>query len=214
MKHRPPPVEVDSTPDDLCRDLVATLGLDGAAVTARGSLDHGHLVFATDDVARAIDEWHLTLNEGPSIDAFLHRSPYAVPDLTAGVAGDRWPVLTREVGSLGVAALFAFLLQVGTVPFGTVQLYRRTPGALSPVATTTALLGTGHIARAVLRELHSTRGRTLGHDEIAIATGMIAVQAEVPVTNALALLRAAAFAERTSIHEIADAVVRRTRRFG
>ena len=211
--HSPALPDVEATPAALCRALVGTLGMDGAAVTARGSADHGQLVFATDDIARSVDEFHLTLNEGPAIDAFLNRSPFAVPDLAAGVAIHRWPVLTREVGPLGVSALFAFPLQIGAVPFGTVQLYRRVAGALTPAATTSALLATEAIARAVLRDLDSTHGRTVAPDAIAIATGMIAVQAAVPVSNALALLRAAAFAEHVSIHEIAAAVVARVRRF-
>ena len=205
--------DVDASPAGLCRAMVGTLGMDGAAVTARGSADHGHLVFATDDVARTVDEFHLTLNEGPAIDAFLHRSPCAVPDLAAGVAVRRWPVLTREVGPLGVGALFAFPLQIGAVPFGTVQLYRRAAGALTPAATTSAMLATEAVARAVLQDLHGADGRMVLPDTIAIATGMIAVQAGVPVGNALALLRAAAFAEHLSIHEIAAMVVGRIRRF-
>jgi hypothetical protein len=205
--------DVDSAPDDLCRALVGSLPVDGAAVTARGSVDHAYLVFATDDIARRVDELHLTLAEGPAIDAFVHRSPFAVPDLAADGAVTRWPVLTREVGPLGVGALFAFPLQIGTVPFGTVQLYRRTPGALTPATTASALLATRTIAHAVLREVHSTHGRTVRPDDVGLATGMIAVQAAVPVTSALALLRAAAFAEHVSIHDIAAAVVSRARRF-
>lgn len=212
--HSPAIPDVDATPDDLCRALVHSLRMDGAAVTARGSVDHGQLVLATDDLARSVEELHLTLGEGPAIDAFCHRSPFAVPDLAAGAAVLRWPVLTREVGGLGVGALFAFPLQVGAVPFGTVQLYRHAAGVLTPAATTNALLAVEIIARTVLRDLHSTYGRAVGPDDVAIATGMIAIQAAVPVSNALALLRAAAFAEHTSIHRVAEAVVGRTRRFG
>ena len=57
---------------------------------------------------------------------------------------------------------------------------------------------------------------TIGTDRVVIdqATGMIAVQLDENMSNALARLRAAAFADGRSIYDIAQDVVDRRARFG
>ncbi len=206
--------DVDGRHQDRCRSLVEALAMDGAAVTARGSADDGHPMFATDHTARTVDDYQLTLGEGPVIEAFCVQNPISVPDVQDAEVVARWPALVPELTAVGVRGLFAFPLRIGAVSFGTVLLYRRSPGPLAPAGVALAVTACEEIARLLLRDLHRSTGRAVTPDVIALATGMVAVQAGVPVAEALSLLRAAAFAEEVSLPEVAAAVVARRRQFG
>jgi len=107
----------------------------------------------------------------------------------------------------------------GTAPFGTVELYRSEPGSLSERDTAIALLIVDELVSVVLDDL---TGRDRRHDpggarpvplfgraEIPQATGMIAVQLGVSIPEALAQLRAAAFAVHRPILDIAEDVIGR-----
>ena len=194
------------------------LPIDGVAVGVRTGSDTAHVVHATDPIAAALENLQFTLGEGPGMDAFRLGRPVLVPDLEAASAFERWPGFAHEAGATGAAAVFAFPLQVGAIPFGTVDLYRAAPGALSGIDLVTAALLTDRMITTVLDELVGpTDLETIGDDaeaafgglEIPQATGMIAVQLQVDMATAMAHLRAAAFAADRPVLEIAEDVVAR-----
>lgn len=210
-----PPAGVDFTGTRrLCTDLMRRLPVDGAAVTVRGDGSTQELLHATDAVIARVDDLQFVLGEGPCLDAFQLRTPVLEPDLTAP-SQVRWPVFGRGAAAAGAAAVFAFPLQVGAVPFGVVELYRGRPGPLTDPHVTAALLLIEAGATLVLQDLDGANlaptaqhpDPVFGRFEVPVATGMIAVQLGVPVEQALVELRAAAFTSNRPITDVADDVV-------
>jgi len=195
------------------------LPVNGASIVVRSGPDNTQLVHATDDVVAQLDELQFTLGEGPCLDAFRQREPVLVADLGSTDAFAQWPGFAHEATQAGAFAAFAFPLQLGTAPFGTVELYRDEPGELSERDTAIALLIVDELVSVVLDDLTGRDHRLapsganpvplFGRAEIPQATGMIAVQLAVSIPEALAQLRAAAFAAHRPILEIAEDVIAR-----
>ncbi len=180
----------------LAIELLGRLPIDGVAVGVRSGPDAAQLVYATDQVIAELDELQFVLGEGPCVDAYQRGIPVFAPDLASHDALVLWPGFAREAEAAGAAAAFAFPLQIGAGPFGTVELYRQAPGLLSGVDVATALLAVDEIIRTVLDELtggpsgqQDTPQQVLGLVQIPQATGMLAVQLGLTVPEALARLR-------------------------
>ncbi len=205
----------------LCEMCLRALPVAGASVVVRSGPDHRELVYATDDIIRRLDDLQFVLGEGPCLDAYSYRFPVFEPQLRAEQAADRWPGFAREATQLGAAAVFAFPLQVGAVPFGVLEMYRVAPGGLDDTQLATALLLVDDVVRAVLHDLTDadlmtpdTASPLFGRSEIPQATGMVAVQMNASIPEALAQLRAMAFARNRSVQSIAEDVVARRIDFG
>jgi hypothetical protein len=170
-----------------------------------------------------IEELQFTMGVGPCVDAFVDGRPILVPDL-ALEAEVRWPTFSANAVRAGVRAIFAFPLQIGAIRLGALDLYRSDPGALDSEALADALL-VADAATAALVHMHeaSPAGKVDGdwwdpssffHVEVHQATGMIMMQLDVSATDALLLLRAAAFASGQSVSELAELVVQGRLRLG
>jgi hypothetical protein len=122
-----------TTAADVCAVCVAAVTVSGAAVTVSDAAEvlTGHVICVTDDVSEQIEELQLTLGEGPRVDALAAGAPVLVPDLDEAGAVGRWPAFGPAARLTGVAALFAFPLQIGAIRVGVLDLYRRQPGPLS-----------------------------------------------------------------------------------
>jgi len=206
----------------LCELCVLVLPVDGATLALMTGSGSREMVYATDSVARELDELQFTLGEGPCIDAFRERRPVLEAAMAEDAAQDRWTGFAREAVDLGVHAAFAFPLQAAGVAFGVLELYRGSAGGLTDAELHTALLIVTAADHLVLDELsRSTRSGTglLGasrpgsHLEVHQATGMVAVQLGVPMKEALSRLRAAAYSGDQTIDEVSRDVVTRARRF-
>jgi hypothetical protein len=200
----------------LVADLL-TLPVDGAGISVRSSTDNNQLVHASDAVIAALDDLQFSLGEGPCLDTYRDRAAVLVADLNDDRAFARWPGFAHEATQAGARAVFAFPLQIGSAPFGAVELYRGTPGPLSEHDTAIALLIVDDLVQVVLddlagpaAQLDPTRHRPVplfGRPEIPQATGMIAVQLDVSIPQALAHLRAHAFAARRTVQDTAQDVI-------
>jgi hypothetical protein len=84
-----------------------------------------------DEVSEQLAELHLTLGEGPCLDAAASGGPVLASDLAAGESGRRWPVFARAACQAGAAAIFAFPLRIGAIRAGVLGLYRERPGPLT-----------------------------------------------------------------------------------
>ena len=113
-----------------------------------GDIPRGSLS-TTDDVSQLIEELQYTLGEGPCVDAYQQDSVVAEPDLAEPVAR-RWPAFTPPALQAGVRAVFGFLLRVGTVRLGALNLYRDRPGLLNGEQHADALVVADVAARWVL----------------------------------------------------------------
>ena len=211
-----------SVADRLCHACVEVLEVDGAAISV---VDAGATrgTFGSSGVlGRRLDELQFTLGEGPCLDAVRFERPVLVPDLD-GAGGQRWPAFTAAAVESGVRAVFALPVTVASSPVAALDLFRSIAGSLQDdvldgglhAAELAALplldLMTAHVdwqtegeGGAGWEELGS-----LERVEVYQATGMVMAQLGVGPAEALARLRARAFAESVSTGEIAWAVVER-----
>ena len=141
-----------------------------------------------------------------------------MPDL-ADLRDVRWPGFAADATTAGVAAVFAFPLQIGAIRLGVLDLCRDRRGGLSGRDLTDALLVADVATLTLLAMMEGSPEDALGeawHDssllhrsEIHQATGMAMVQLGVGVVEAFVRLRALAYAEGQPLIEIARSVVAR-----
>jgi hypothetical protein len=171
--------------------------------------DHGHA-----------EELQFMLGEGPCLTAHESGEPVLAPDL-AGEA--RWPAFSEAAAAGGVRAVFGFPLQLGAARLGTLSLFRNRPGDLDDDEYHDALVVADLAMRVVLQMQADGPTNDLPaipapastwRWEVHQATGMIAAQTGVPMEEALVRLRARAYSEARSMHDVAVDVVSRKLRFG
>ena len=168
-------------------------------------------------VSALIEELQYTLGEGPCIDAHQENRPVLEPDL-AKPATPRWLAFTPPAVAAGARGVFGFPLQVGGVRLGALNLYRDRPGRLSDNQYADSLVLAGVAAQAVLTmQAHAPPGALSTELEeganfrfvVHQASGMLSVQLAVSVGEALARLRAYAFANDVLLTDVAEAIVAR-----
>ena len=205
----------------LCLFAVDRMALSGCALVLMSGNDGASVLASAGPHARTVTTLQMELGEGPCLDAYTSRVPVLLPDLSAKNA-DRWPTFAAAALAAGVHAEFSLPLSVGRSGIGTLDLCRDTPGMLSDDHLSDALAAADIARDAVLYQQYAPGDAglaelldTAGSDRIVVhqATGMIAAQLDETVPNALARLRAAAFANGRSMYEIAQDVVERRVRF-
>ena len=178
-------------------------------------------VCSSNAVSALIEELQYTLGEGPCVDAYHHDRPVLEPDL-ANPEVSRWVAFTPPAVEAGARAVFGFPMQVGGVRIGALNLYRDEPGPLSDDQLADALVMADLAARDVLAMQADAMPGMLGGEldaganfrfVVHQASGMIAAQLDVSVTDALIRLRTYAFSHDRMITEVAEDVVNRTLRF-
>lgn len=203
-------------PWGLCASFMTQLPISGALLSVVDRGGRRSTVSSTDLVATRWDELELELGAGPLHDAIAQAAPQLVSDVNGSATH---PLLGEAFSRLGVRALFAFPLMLGSATVGVVGLYRTSPGALSADLLSTALL----LARsATVPAVHEALRRAEHDDardddsspglrrEVHQATGMISAQLGVTTTEAFARLRAYAIGSSRSITAISRDVVERT----
>jgi hypothetical protein len=197
---------------DMCARSLPVSGVGMALMTDDGPAG---TVAATDGSALELEDLQFSLGEGPCVDASQSGRPVLQPDL--GRTGDqRWPVFAAGAAAAGLAAVFAFPLRVGGIRLGVLDLYRTTTGALAEAELAHALTF-ADAATAVLLHLQAhAAGLEPPLDSLTVlddraevhqATGIVSVQAAVPLQEALLLLRARAYAEQRPIGTLAQDVL-------
>jgi hypothetical protein len=205
----------------LCQLAVDEMALSGCALVLMSGTESASVLAAVGRHASTVTGLQMDLGEGPCLQAYASGIPVLLPDLAAGNA-NRWPAFAAAARAAGVHAEFSLPLTVGPGGIGTLDLCRDRPGMLNDEHLADALV-TADIARdAVLYQQCTPEGATLaelldmgGTDRIVVhqATGMIAAQLNDSISNALARLRAAAFASGRPMDDIAQDVVERRLRF-
>ena len=205
-------------PDELCQRLVQAC-VDALPVTGVGMVlmtDHGPagVVAVTDGPAATMEELQFTLGEGPCVECSRTGRPVLQPDLAAS-GPSRWPGFSAGALEAGIRAIFALPLRVGGIRLGVLDLYRDEPGDIDEKGLEEAL----HFADAATALLlHLQSLAPAGTDVLAVpvledraevhqATGVVSVQADVPLPHALALLRARAYAAERPVLDLARAVL-------
>ena len=201
----------------LCSAAERAISARGVGVSVMAEDGVRGVAAVSEPACEPLEELQFTLGEGPCLDAFASRRPVLVADLSDG-AMRRWPGYAPALHDRGVRAVFAFPLQIGAARIGALDVFRDQPGSLTAdefrdaltfadVAVTTLLDGQAQAppgtAADGLDEAMEQRA------ELFQAQGMVAVQLGISLTDAIARLRAYAYAEDRALGEVARDVVAR-----
>lgn len=179
-------------------------GTDSAAMALLDTEQNHLAVAVSDQLSRAAQDLEYVLGEGPGHDAAATHRPVHVsgPEIEA-----RWPGYGPSLVSLGVASVAAVPLQTEGSCIGALTVFdpRRAdaqPARLAEIAEA--------LTRIVLLDPDAdpdlyggTDVRTTVHQ----AAGMVSVRIGCSVVDALALIKAVAFAEEVSSDTVARQIV-------
>lgn len=196
----------------LCTAAARDLPVTGCGVSLMSHADPLGTGASSDATSEALDELQFTVGEGPSVDAYAARHSILEPNLLAP-AGQRWPLYAPAAVELGASAVFAFPLQLGASRLGALDLYRSTPGPLSPAVVTRALGFADVATDAVLTsQAAATQSSAPAGAELVIdhraqlyhAQGMVMIQLEADLTTAMVRMRAHAYSHGRPIGDVAS----------
>jgi hypothetical protein len=201
--------------------LTGLSGIRGVGVTAM-TPETQQVRYASDATSARVEQLQFLLGEGPCRDAYASAAPVLAEDLGALRWRQQWPTFTPAAMLAGALAVFAVPLRVGQASVGVLDFYRDTAGSLPDHTLADALVLADAVTELLLAETVATAddelpaGRSdhlLQRAAVHQATGMISVQIGVAVEDALARLRAYAFAAGRDLDEVAADVVARRLRF-
>jgi hypothetical protein len=208
----------DSAAARICAACTTLLPVSGAAISITASAGQRGTVCTSDAVMERIEDLQFGTGVGPCVDAITSGAAVLAPHLDASLEA-RWPGFAYEASRAGAQALFALPLRVGAIRLGAMDLYRDTPGGLSTSDLTDALLIADAATLAVISMHDVTPAGDLDDEwwdlvtfyrvEIHQATGMLMDKLDVPAVEALARLRARAFASGIGVLELARQIVAR-----
>jgi hypothetical protein len=199
----------------LCLAAAKDLSASGVGISLHSDAGGSGMAAASDAISERVEELQFTLGEGPCLDAFTSRLPVLAGDLN-GADAARWPVYASAAAEQGVRAVFAFPLAVGGACLGVLDVYRSYTGPLSPPALAGAVTFAAYATATLLTgQQQADADQTppgLDHVfatrfEVHQAQGMLTVQLGVGLEEALARLRAHAFAHGRSLVDVARGVL-------
>jgi hypothetical protein len=176
-------------------------------------------VYATGPRSERLGELQSTMGEGPCMDAMSADEAVLVGDVATAESGRRWPSFAPAAAALGVRGMFSIPVRAGGARVGVLDLYRDRPGTLSSdeladaftYADVLLVLALDHLSgvespQERLFDSAFTDRRAVVHQ----AAGMVSVQLDLTVTDALARLRGYAYAQDRRLADVcADVVARR-----
>lgn len=201
----------------LCEVAAEVTAMSGSGVMLLTEGRPQASICSTDRVSSLIEELQYTLGEGPCVDAHRAGTVVAEPDLAA-VGASRWAAFSPPAVDAGARAVFGYPIRIGSVRLGALNLYRNLPGPLDDEQHADALVMADVTARAVLAAQADALPGNLsadleaGTDQWLVvhqAAGMVSVQLDFTVEEALLRLRAHAFGTSRRVTEVARDVVER-----
>jgi hypothetical protein len=198
----------------LCFAFADILDADGAAITIGFADPDRATLCATDALSDRVEDSQDLLREGPSLDAFRTRA--AVCGLSHAEQVVRWPMLSHALDRPGSpVVLHAFPMRPDTEILGVLSVYQTHERGLSRSCEDAQFLADA-IGVAVLGRMDADDGSDAlwsTRDHVSQATGMVVAQLKIAPPDALALLRAHAFAHSTTVAEVSRAVLARDLQF-
>ncbi|MCO1577205.1 ANTAR domain-containing protein [Crossiella sp. SN42] len=196
-----------------CRDRLTAVGV---AIYLVGTAQPLEVVGPVGD---EMAELQVTLGEGPVSEAVRQNRPVFVPQLASAWNATRWPAFAPAALAAGVAAVFVVPLTLGAIALGALEICRDVSGHLTRDELADALL-CADTATALLLSRSATPVAELSHSEpegrwavVHQATGMMSVQLDTDLGQALLRLRAHAYLSGRRLSEVAADVVARRLRF-
>lgn len=194
----------------LCLAFIEILDAEGAAITIGYAAPNRATLCATDHLADRAEDSQDVLREGPSLDA--HRTRTAICGLALVEQATRWPMLTQALDREGrPVVLHAFPMRPDSEVLGVVSAYQTHERGLARSCAEAQFLADA-IGVAVLGGLDAQDDADqlwVTRDRVSQATGMVVAQLRIAPPDALALLRAHAFAHGTTVAEVSRGVLSR-----
>ena len=201
----------------LCAPFLASLPVTGLSISVVSESGVQSTVGTSDPIASRLEELQFELGEGPTSEVLLLGRPVLTPDLWADEVRLGWPVFGVAAIGVGASALFSFPLLIGLVTVGVVSLYsvvQRPPWSDDIVRTATGLVDAtaGPAVELATRSATEEAGAIVLMQaelrrEVHQASGMLMVQLDCTIGEAMARLRAHAFARERPIDAVARDVV-------
>lgn len=194
----------------LCRAYTRFARADGGAISLGYTGAERKLLCSTDDDVSLVEDVQDTLREGPTLDAFRTKEPVLYPP--GEEQARQWPVLIRSMPtSIANRDLYAFPMQPDDTLVGVVTLHLQPERGLGRQPAELNFLA-DVLGAAIVGGVPADHGRHVlwsERDRISQATGMVVAQLGISPADALAVLRAHAFAHETPVSEISHAVLAR-----
>jgi len=202
-----------SMPTRLCAAFADVAGVDGAALSMAYAPAERSVLSATDELAELIEDAEEVLREGPSIEACrLRRAVVSDED----DIGTRWPLLAEHFGARAMnPRLLAFPMMPHSELIGVLSAYQLI-GRPLPLRTEETQFLADAIGVALLGDLAPDSyldERWSIRDVISQATGMVVAQLALSPSDAMAVLRAHAFAEGVTVSDVSRRIVDRSLTF-
>jgi len=203
----------------MCSAAADLLGAGGVGIVVMAKGMPG-ATFTSNRLAAVLEDLQSTLGTGPGVDACTGGVPILESDLEMSV--ERWVGFCAPAVAAGARAVFAFPLRLGAARVGALTVYQLGPGPLEDDVYRDAMVLADVVTRALLAAQAGLPAGSLAvglGDEgtfdacVHQASGMVSAQLEVGVGEALARLRARAFADGTGLAAVATEVVARRLRF-
>ena len=204
----------------LCSACVDVLDVTGAGITIMGGGQAAGPVCVSNPRMAALEDLQYAIGEGPCQDAFRSNTYIHAPRLDLS-ASARWPSFVDLAHDTGIGAVFAYPMTTKGAKIGVLTLYQDDEGELSAVQHADSIAMVEVLTETVLSLQDAAPAGTLAADldevvvyraEIHQASGMVSVQLQVPVAEALLRIRAHAFADGRPLGVVAaDIVARRLR---
>ncbi|NUR94204.1 MAG: GAF and ANTAR domain-containing protein [Kribbellaceae bacterium] len=192
----------------LCDASRELLGGRGSSISINSDdIGRRMTLAATDSVSAQLESLQDVLGEGPCRDAYLRNEP-VITDLR-GAAGRLWPAFARSaLETAGAVTMHCFPMRPAGHPFGVYSVYTE-DGLREPTDVVQFLADV--VGTAVLQDAPSSEsdGPWAARAVVHQATGMVVVQLRVSPDDALAIMRAHAFAHDATVHQIAEQIVDR-----
>lgn len=188
------------------------MGAAGTAITIAYTTVDRVTICATDDLAARMEDLQDVLGQGPGHVAYT--TGQQVPAVFGDVASDdRWPLLAKAAREMfGSVRFDAIPIRPGRAVLGVLTCHQPPPGGLVLGASTTQFLADA-VGAALLddpqKDVVERSSPWSSRASIHQATGMVVAQLGVTTDDAVALLRAHAFAHEHSLADTATAVVSR-----
>lgn len=188
-------------------------GAASAALTVAYATQNRVTLCATSDLARRLEDLQDVLGEGPGHSAAQsgHMELCAVP----GSASSRWSIFVEAAQDvIATTTIHAVPMHPNEDVFGVITLYDD-PGTGRPLALNGEHLQflANVVGAALLGEAGDpatlNSGPWASRAQVHQATGMVVAQLRISPEDALAVLRAHAYGQRSTLGEIASEVVER-----
>jgi hypothetical protein len=198
----------DPLPMRMCVAFVRIVDAYSGAITLGFASSERTLLCATDQFAARYEDVQDVVREGPSLDAF--RTGEIVASASEEDQGARWPGLSAAI-TRSTSTVHAIPIRPESTIMGVLTVHGSEGVVLSATHDEMQFLSDA-VGAAIVGEMPAHDGESrlwTERDRVSQATGMVVAQLGISPADALAVLRAHAFAHEATVVSVSRLVVDR-----